>query len=67
MNADTLKLRKLGEITARLMQKNGTGYSWSPAAEGMPERLRTVPLDHLMQVSDTYQYRLGKVQDFDPF
>lgn len=50
MNADTLKLRKLAEIVLRLMKKNGTKHAWSPAAEGLPEKLRNEPLDRLLQV-----------------
>ncbi|KAJ5297293.1 uncharacterized protein N7443_008186 [Penicillium atrosanguineum] len=49
MNADTLKLRKLAETVLRLMKKNGAHHAWSPAAQGLPEKLRTEPLDRLLQ------------------
>lgn len=46
MNADTLKLHKLGGIATRLMpKKNGAECTWSLLAADMPEKLRTVPLD----------------------
>lgn len=66
MNADTLKLRKLAEIVLRLMRKNGTKYAWSPAAEGLPEKLRNEPLDRLLQVgfSCPISYPVSLMRDY---
>ena len=66
MNADTLKLRKLAEIVLRLMKKNGAHHAWSPAAHGLPEKLRTEPLDRLLQVGLSCQrsYMVTLMRDY---
>ncbi|KAJ5460932.1 uncharacterized protein N7458_002484 [Penicillium daleae] len=51
MDAPTLKLLALAEIVEKLMKKNPPPHPWSAEVQHLPEQLRSLSVEELLQVS----------------